>query len=178
MLSERFMSDILSDQYITWSDEDRNRIRRRATQTPQRSGTPAAAVEIDPARIADRAVQAMRQAGMQMRRGARTWPQVLPVGEFSGTTAADGLCAEGNVSAGGRVCRQLSPGPRRSGRDLRHQSRVAAPARGALEERHERIAGCPAHCDRCGGGRRTAGQYAGRLARREPPEFVFCGGRR
>jgi hypothetical protein len=32
--------------------------------------------------------------------------------------------------------------------------------------------------DRCGSWQRASSQYAGGLARREPGEFIFCGGRR
>lgn len=169
---------LISDQCYTWSDEYTKRTSCRIAQTPQRSGAPLAAAAIDPARFADRALQAMRQAGMQMRRRARTWPQVLPVGEFSWATAADGLRTAGGVSAGGRVCRQLSTGARDSGRDLRHQPRAAAQARGAVEEHHERLGGRVVRFFGCESGWRASGQHAGQLARRVPEAFALRGGRR
>ena len=178
MLTGTIMSVILSDQCYTWSDDDKDKTRRRAAETPRCSGAPAAAAEIDPARFADRAVQTMRQAGMQMRRGARTWPQVLPVGEFSGATAADGLRAARDIFTGGGVCRQLSPGPRDSRRDLRHQPRVAASPRGTLRRHHEPAASHPSYLDRCGGWRHDSGQHVGRLARRNSGGFVLFGGGR
>jgi len=173
MLIDRFALDLLSDQFITWSDENRKRIRYRVAPPSQYFGATVASAGVDSARFADRALQALWQAGMQMRRRARTWTQVLPVGEFSGTAATDGLCAAGDVSAGNRVGRQLPPGTRDPGRDLYYQPRVATPARGTLKERD---ADCIVFCDRCGGGRHCSGQHADWLARWKPGEFVFCGG--
>jgi hypothetical protein len=49
----------------------------------------------DPARLTDGALQTLRQARVQMLRRPRPWTQVLPFGELSGLTAADGLCVAG-----------------------------------------------------------------------------------
>lgn len=166
----------LSDQLFAWSDGYSERTRRRTAKTPQRSCAPAAAAEIDPAGLPYRAIQAMWQAGVQMRRWAGTRPQVLSVGKLSGPAAANGLCAAGCLWRNGRVSGQLSPKPRDSGDNLRDQPRIVAPSRGALKRCYERAAGCRPRPYRCGIGRRASRQYAGRLARRQRGEFVFCGG--
>ena len=178
MLTSISFDSLLSDQLFTWSDGYSERIRCRAAKTPQRSCAPTSPAEIDSARFAYRAIQAMWQAGMQMRRWARTWPQVLSVGKLSGPAAANGLCAAGCLRPNSGVSRQLSPKPRDSGDDLRDQPRIVAPSRGALKRCYERAAGCRPRPYRCGIGRRVSRQYAGRLARRQRGEFVFCGGGR
>lgn len=178
MLTGTFVFVIVSDQCYTWSDDDRDKTRRRAAETSRRSGAPTAAAEIDPARFADRAVQTMRQVRMQMRRRARTWPQVLSVCEFSGAAAANGLRAARDISTCGGVCRQLSPGPRDSRRGLRHQPRVAASPRSTLRRHPEPAASHISDLDRCAGRRRDSGQHVGQLARRNSGEFILFGGGR
>ena len=178
MLTTTSLVGLLSDQLYTWSDEHTERTRCRAAKTPQRSCASTSPAQIGPARLPHRAIQTMRQAGMQVRRRAWTRPQVLSVGELPGPAAANGLRAAGGLRANSGVSHQLSPKPRDSGDDLRDQPRTAAPSRVALERHYERITRCRPRPDRCGIGRRASGQYARRLARRKPGEFVHCGGSR
>jgi len=166
LTSPSFVS-LRSDQSITWSDEYTERIRCRAAKTPRRSRASTAPAQINSARLAHRAIQAMWQARVQMRRWAGTWAQVLSVGKLSGPAAANGLCAPRCLWRNGRVSGQLSPKPRDSGSNLRDQPRIVAPSRGALKRCYERAARCRSSPDRCGIGRRASGQYAGRLARRQ-----------
>ena len=169
---------ISSDQLYTWSDEYTRETRCCTSQTPQRPCASAAAPAIDFAWLSDRTIQAMRQAGMQMRRRSRAWTQVLSVGELSRPAPANGLRAPRGLWASFGVSCQLSAGARDSARDLRNQPRVAAPPRGALTRLHEPVSSRPACTDRGGGWRGNSGQYAGRLARRKPGGFILCGGRR
>ena len=178
MLTTTSLVGLLSDQLYAWSDEHTERTCRRTAKTPQRSCASTAPAPIGPARLPHRAIQTMRQAGMQVRRRAWTRPQVLSVGELPGPAAANGLRAAGSLRANSGVPHQLSPKPRDSGDDLRDQPRTAAPSRGALERPHKRVTRYRPRPDRCGIGRRASGQYARRLARRHPREFVHCGGRR
>jgi hypothetical protein len=176
MLTSISFASLRSDQLFTWSDEYTERIRCRAAKTPRHSCASTSPAQIDSARLAHRTIQAMWQAGVQMRRWAGTRPQVLSVGKLSGPAAANGLCAAGCLWRNGRVSGQLSPKPRDSGDNLRDQPRIIAPSRGALKRCYERAAGCRPRPYRCGIGRRASRQYAGRLARRQRGEFVFCGG--
>ena len=178
MLKAMWIFVIRSDQFINWSDEFPKRIHCRASKTAPRSCASTAPAAIDPARFPDRAIQAVRQAGMQMRRGSRAWPQVLPVDQLPRPEAADGLCAAGSCPPGGRVPVQLSSGARDPGPDLRNQPRVAASARSALKGCHERIAGSLLSSDRCRAGGCALGQHAGRLARGKPGSIVLPGDRR
>ena len=178
MLIGSCLNGVRSDQWYTWSDEHRNGTCCCTSQTPQCPCASAAAPSIYPAWLSNRAIQAMRQTGMQMCRWSRAWAQVLSVGELSGHASTDGLRAPGGSWTGFGVSCQLSADARDSGRDLRDQPRVAAPPRGALTRLHEPVSSCPACTDRGGGWRGNSGQYAGWLARRKPEEFIFCGGRR
>jgi len=72
---------LLSDQLLTWSANGRYSVAHFA-QTPRAIAEANAGVRDALARLADRALQALRQTGLQVCRRPRPWPQVLPVGEF------------------------------------------------------------------------------------------------
>ncbi len=156
-----------SDQLYTWSDKSAEQVHRHIAQTSRSSSAPTASAQGDPARFADRALQALRQTGMQMRRGSWSWPQILFIGKPLRLTSSNGLRAAGAIRTGHRVCRQLPPSPRDLRGDLRNQSRAAAPPGGALiTGRHERGTLRPSRLSRCGNGRCASRQYARGLARR------------
>jgi hypothetical protein len=176
MLTSCVLIDLESVQLYTWSDEHTKGIRCRTAKTSQCSCAPTASAQIDSAGIHHRAIQALWQAGMQMRRRARSWSQVLSVSELSRPASTDGLCAAGGLRRDGGIDRQLSPNARNSGDNLRDQPRIVAPSRGALKRHHERVTARSSRSDRCAIGRRASRQYARRLAQRGPKEYVFCGG--
>src|SRR3982751_4665625 len=65
-----------SDQLYTWSDEQHTEgAIGDLAQTPHCSSAPTTAAPGDPAWLPDRALQALRQAGMQMRRRSRSRPK-------------------------------------------------------------------------------------------------------
>jgi hypothetical protein len=161
-----------SDQLYTWS-ENSEPVHCRIAKTPQHSPAPVASAPSDPPRFSHRTLQTMWQAGMQMRRRSRPWPQVLSLGQLPGIAAANGLRPAGALRPNGRVPGQSSPCPRDPGGDLRDQPRTAAPARGALKVWHAHSSFCPSHNDRCGIGRRTPRQYARCLARRPSRGFAY-----
>lgn len=169
---------LISDQCLAWSDEYTERIYGNIAKTTQCPCAQTAAAQIDSARLPHRTIQAMRQAGVQMRRRAGTRSQILSVSKLPGPAAANGLRAPGCLWTNSGVPRQLSPKPRDSGDNLRDQPRIVAPSRGALKRFYERVPARPSHSDRRETGRSTSRQYARRLARRQPAQFLFCGGRR
>src|SRR5690242_7982198 len=171
-----YLAILQSDQLYTWSDEHTKTGYSRLAKTPQSSAAPIAPAPSHLARLAHRALQTLRQARMQMRRGPWPRPKVLSVGKLSGLAAANGLCSAGSLCANGRVSRQLSPRPRDPGDDLRDQPRTAPPSRGALKNRHEPVTSDSPPSDRCGIDRRVARQYARRLARRQLRDFIPRGG--
>src|ERR1700694_5359742 len=128
-----------SDQLYTWSDNnEEERACCQLEKTPPSPAAPVAPAQGDPARLADRALQTLWQAGVQMRRRSRPWTQVLPFGELPGPAAANGLCAARVSRSDRRVRRQLPPSPRDLRSDLRDQPRTAAPPGGGVNGRHER----------------------------------------
>ena len=167
-----------SDQLYTWSDEYPDATHNRIAKAPQCSPAPIAPAPSYPARVSHRALQTLRQGGLQMCRRPRPWPQVLPVGQLSGLAAANGLRTAGVLRTNDGVPVELPPSPRDFRDDLRDQPRTASPSRGALKGWHERSTASPPRIDRCEFGRRAPRQYAGRLARRQPRGFVNCGDRR
>src|ERR1017187_9959305 len=98
---------LLSDHAYDWSDRSISKIIICVAQTPASVAAQTSAVGCDLARLADRALQALRQAGLQMCRRSRPWPEVLPVSELSRRATADGLRAPGKSGGHPRARRQL-----------------------------------------------------------------------
>src|SRR5438045_9506956 len=107
-----YLSTLQSDQSITWSDEDKEGAGDGVAQTAHCSYAPTAPTPGDPARLPYRALQALRQAGMQMRRRPRSRPQVLSVCQLPRLATANGLRSAGLSRSSGGASRQLSPGSR------------------------------------------------------------------
>src|SRR5258706_16307027 len=82
---------LLSDHVYAWSARSLRQIIVGIAQAPAGVAAEASAVGSGAARLADRALQTMRQAGMQVRRGSRPRPQRLPVGELTRRATADEL---------------------------------------------------------------------------------------
>src|SRR6266849_10554888 len=102
-----------SDQLYTWSDgNEKEPACCHPEKTPSSPRAPVAPAQGDPARLADRALQTLWQARVQMRRRSRPWPQVLSVSELPGLASANGLCAARISRSDCRVRRQLPPSPR------------------------------------------------------------------
>lgn len=167
---------LVSDQLLTWSDENTEADHDRLAKTPPSAPAPAAPAQSCPPWFPHRALQTLRQARMQMRPRPRSWPQVLPVGELPRPAPANGLCPARVLRAGERVPGQLPPRSPDLGGDLRDQPRAPTPSREALKDRHERSAVSPAYTDRSGSGRRAPRQYARQLARPRPQPERHRGG--
>jgi hypothetical protein len=159
---------LVSDQLLTWSDENTEADHRRLAKTPPRAPAATAPAQSHPAGFPHRTLQTLWQARMQMRRRPRSWPQVLPVGELPWPAPTNGLRPARVLRAGERVSGQLPPRPPDFGGDLRDQPRAPTPSREALKDRHERSAVMPPCTDRSGTGRRAPRQYARKLARPRP----------
>lgn len=170
-----YFHPIQSDQLYTWSDIHEEPTGYHLEKTAPNPCAPTAPTPVDPARLFDRALQALWQAGVQVRRWSRPRTQVLSFREPSAFTATNGLCAAGVSRSDFRVPRQLSPNPRDLRSDLGNQSRTAAPAGDSLRNRHERTRFGP-YLDRCWIGRRAPGQYGRSLVGCEPSRLDQCGG--
>jgi hypothetical protein len=163
-------SKLEADQLCKWSDTHALTTAQtdfcRVTPPPPTAIAPPSAARSSLAGFAHRALQTMRQAGMQVRPRPRSWPQILPLGQSLWPATANGLHPPGLSKPGQRVSRQLPSSPRDLGRGLRHQSRTAMPPRGALSQPHEPYFRLALRSLRSQTRRPAPGQYALRLARR------------
>jgi hypothetical protein len=139
---------LVSDHAYDWSDRYIGQGIIGTTQAPPGIAARPASLGGDLARLADRAVQALRQAWLQMQRGSGAWAEVLPLSELSRRAAADGLRAAGRACCHPHAGRQLPAGAQRSGRDLRDKSRAIAAPRGAVRAGGERSARIARRIDR------------------------------
>ena len=131
------MRELLSDQLYIWSDTDERGTRFCPQKAPQTLTAETSTPGVGPARLAHRALQALWQTRVQVRRGARTRSQVLSLGELPGPSTPNGLRSAGRLRRDPRARRQLSSHSRDPRRDLRDQPRTAAPSRGALRDSGE-----------------------------------------
>jgi hypothetical protein len=156
---------LLSDQLSTWSAHGRYSVVD-FTQASRAIAEANAGVRDALARLAHRALQALRQTGLQVRRWARSWPQVLSVRELSRAPTANGLRASGRLRRRHPTFGELPQGPRDHRRDLRDQPRTITPPRGALRGLGEPDAAVTHPLHRSAIGRRTHRQHARGLAHR------------
>jgi len=105
------------------------RSSRRTVGRPAVAGAPAAW-------LAGGILQAVRPAGLPLRRWS--WPrtQALSVGQHHRRAAAHDLCPAGRAHGSGRVPPQFPRCARGPQRDLRNQCRAAAPPRGPWVTNH------------------------------------------
>jgi len=167
-----------SDQSYTWSDENTKTIDRRLAQTPSSAAAPTATARCHPAWLSHRALQTLRQAGMQVCRWPRSWSQVLSFGELPGPAAANGLCAAGVLRADQRVAGQLSASSRAPRTDLRDQSRTLTSPRGALNDPYEHRTLRPSRRAGYRVGWCAPRQYARSVAHQGTAFLQHCGGSR
>jgi hypothetical protein len=171
-------SVILSDHFFTWSDIYAKEILRRLAKTPSGSAGQAAAPRWHPSRFSHRTLQALWQAGLQMRQGSRPWPQILLVRELSECAPASGLCSAEPSCGDQEIPRPLSTRSRNLRADLRDQPRAAASPRGALRA-HDEYCFFLAH--RAHGSsisKHDRRQHARELVGLFTPCFDHCGGNR
>lgn len=125
-----------SDQLFLGAVQNAGHSLCRTTRSSQRiAGRPAAA-DAPAAWLAGGILQAVRPAGLPLRR--RSWPraQALSVGQHHRRAAAHDLCPAGRAHGSGRVHQQFPHCARDPKRDLRDQFRTAAPPRGPWVTNH------------------------------------------
>jgi hypothetical protein len=99
----------------------------------KRAFTKASTARCNASRFIDRTIQALRKKNLLVRDGKRPRSEVLLVRESPRLfQTGNGLRSTRVQRAGGATLGQLQNGPRNPGRDLRHQSRIAVPTRGAV----------------------------------------------
>jgi hypothetical protein len=168
---------LLSDQSLTWSANGRYSVVHFA-QTPRAIAEANAGVRDALARLAHRALQALRQTGLQVCRRPGPWSQALPVRELSWPPSANGLRAASRLRRRRRAPGELSPRSRGHRGDLRDQPRTIAPPRGALRGAGEPVVAVARQLHRSAIGRRTHRQHARGLAHRRACAGADRGGLR
>lgn len=154
---------IVSDQYVNWSDNEV--INDYSAPTAAQLGPAIDLRGEDLAGFFDRALQTLREAGVKMLEGARSWSQVLSFGESQPSAAADGLRSLSLLPGGSRVAGKLPAGPTGFGADLSDQSRVVATPGEAVGEGREGSRGSVLSSG-CEVSREAGRQYAAGVARR------------
>lgn len=127
-----------SDQLITWSVTLAPSVLRRVTKASPGALAAITSAARHPARFTHRALQALWQSRLQVRRGPWSRSKVLPLGELPEAAAADGLRTTGVLRPDAHRPGPLSTRPRDPRADLRDQPRAAAASRDALRCRGER----------------------------------------
>ena len=158
---------IWSDQSFRWSATYAEEILCRPTKAPSGSTRQAAAPRCHPSRFSYRTLQALWQAWLQMRQGARPWSQLLYLERRALVACRDQ-----------QTPRQLSARSRNLRADLRDQPRAAAPPRGALRAHDEHRFFRAHRADRSPISKHDRRQYARELVRVSPQDFDNCGGHR
>jgi hypothetical protein len=139
---------LLSGHVYDWSVTFFRKIILGTTKAPTIAAAKAPAFGCGVARLADRALQALRQPWLQMCRRTRPRTEVLPVGELSRRATADGLRATGQSGGHSHAHRQLPRGTHDARGDLRDQPRAVTAPRGALRAGGERIVAAAHPTDR------------------------------
>lgn len=130
---------IVSDHHDNWSGELSEPINPFSPKPASRSRSPATAAAFSAPRIPDRAVQALRQTRLQVRSGARTRAQVLPVDQSTRRPTRHGLCPTRFARDCRPISRKLSFDSTDPGSNLQHQPRATASQRALIE--NQRVPG-------------------------------------
>jgi len=182
--------NLRSGQLFAWSARFVKQIRCCLARTPRKAAQAAPAPAQHFARLTHRTLQTLRQAGLRLREGPRSWPKVLPVGELPRTAATNGLRPAGASRAGQQLTVGLSARARDPGTDLRDQPGAPASSRDTLSECGGRDRSAH-HSPRCPRDTRSTDihrtghplrqhadrQYVGRMDRRTGLVLHRCGER-
>jgi hypothetical protein len=157
---------LLSDHVYDWSARSLKQNIVGVAQAQASVAAQTSAVGCGAARLADRAIQTLRQAGMQMCRGSGPRPEVLPVGELPRRAAADGLRSPGKSGSHSCARHQLPRGAHDPRGSLRDQPRAVTAPRGALKAGGERNVAAAHPTDRRCRRRAASRQHGRGMARR------------
>lgn len=162
----------ISDQYYDWSEiRYRKNLDTHLAAAEETAYRTSAALGVGVVRFADRAVQALRQAEMQVCPRSGPWAEVLPFCQSVGIDPANGLCSLRISTAGAGVFGELPSDTRHSQAGLRHQPRAVAATAATL-------VGLSGECARCCITDRLCSRPAGRCAGRQHAPELFAPSKR
>lgn len=154
---------LLSDQLNTWSDIHERAFDKSAQTQAQAAAAQTASAGCGAARLADRALQTLRQTRLQVCQWAGAWPKVLFVGQSNRCTSSDGLRSPVHARTSNAVPCQLPHHPRHTRSTVRNQPGVDAPTRAVLGAGGERFIDTTHHRFRHCCRSHHHGQYVGGL---------------
>lgn len=144
---------IPSDCLSIRSDAHSESIRPSPTKTAWQTAQRFAATRPTVARFIDRDLQAVRSAELSLSRRSGARPEAISGDQSAWRASPQRICTKRRLRPGCPMARQLSPAARGTQRDLRHQCRTSAPARGSRIDRHgsgiDRLRLCQGRCHRC-----------------------------
>ena len=136
---------IESEQSIDCTDEPTEAFSRFAPEKKSRPTRPGSFHRsTHPSGLSDRALPPLRETGLQVRRWAGTWSQVLPLRQLSRSETTAAVCPGAVPRTGQPIPGQLSEAEEPPREHLRHQPRTAAKENGAVGD------GCLAHQNHLG----------------------------
>src|ERR1041384_3662778 len=128
------LNNPVSEQLFNCSDIYARFHRQLAPQTPNPDPTPAPSGPPCRARLAHRALSALRQAWLPLRHRPRSRSQILFVGQLPQWPPATPIPHSAAAHSGSSPVKKLSARARSVGTDLRHQSRTLTPPREGLSD--------------------------------------------
>jgi hypothetical protein len=167
-----------AEQCKDWSDEDPACLDRHIAQAARHDWQ--ATTDLHPPAypgLFDYAVHALWQTPVSLCNGARAWPQVLSVGEQSGTTPDPDLCPARHGGASAGAVGSVTDGARARRGVVRHWLRIA-PAPGGQITRSDGVGqfACDGVSDRYHGRQSPRGQHVGTRGERSALVHAVTGG--
>ena len=135
-------SNVISDQLYKWSDIYATKIYSYSTSKEKDPFTQASALRSHFAWLFNRAVQALRKAGLQVCKWPRPRSKVLPVCEQTRQQTSDALCSTRFKTKGRRLLSELSKDKNHFRRALRYQSRASTPKGEVLARSPPKVRDC------------------------------------
>ena len=127
--------NVFSVQFNNCSDYAKRQINSLLAQkTHYPSQAPCCRRFTDPARLSDRTLHSLWQAGMQVCRGSRSRPQILSLCQLPWPQTGTGLCAPTLPGASKTISRQLPEGKTNPRGDLQHQPRALTSERKTVKD--------------------------------------------
>jgi hypothetical protein len=118
---------LISDHFNNWSDYHETKVYSYSPTKEKDPFTQASVLRSHFAWFFNRALQALRQARVQVRRWPRSWSKVLFISKQAWATSPDGLCSSGFPGKCTRLLGKLSKDKDHFRRALRNQPGTFTP---------------------------------------------------
>jgi len=127
--------ELISEQFNNCTDYAKRQINSLlAKKTHHPSQAPCCRRFTDSARLSDRTLHSLWQAGMQVCRGSRSRPQILSLCQLPWPQTGTGLCTPTLPEASKTISCQLPKGKTNPRGDLQHQPRALTSERKTVKD--------------------------------------------